>query len=371
MKKLIKKILSPHMRRGILEFFNRIWVFFCSHLPMHKRVLFYTIRSQDKLVDNSKVIYDSLDCKKVIYANVLPHSIPKKLKAYRLILTSKVIVTDDYCRYMQALKLRKGQELLQVWHGCGAFKKIALDVKTQRTKKDERAVHAQYSAVCVTSEGCKKFYAGAFGIDESRCLPIGSPRTDAIINNPDELRNRILSKRSELKDKTVYLYCPTFRETNAREKKYDPNIDWDSLSKSLSPEEMIVVCRHPAMNYEILDKKYPNIIDMTEESTLELTSIASVMVTDYSSVIYEAVLLDVPCVFYCPDAKKFERSFYLDFPYDLPGDLVENPDDILDCIRLAKQKPPFMKINDFREKQLSACDGHSTERVVDLIKSWL
>ena len=125
------------------------------------------------------------------------------------------------------------------------------------------------------------------------------------------------------------------------------------------------------MKYRLIHKEYPNIIDLSDESTLELTAVSSAIITDYSSVIFDACLLDVPCVFYCPDYKNYERGFYLNFPEDLPGELTTEADSILSTVRKAVASPDTEKAESFKAHQLSACDGHSTQRVAEIIKKWL
>ncbi len=370
MKNLLKKLLNDKNRRKILEFINKLWCVFCRCLPIRNRVLFFTIRANGKLLDNAKAVYDALDAKKVVFAHMLPHSNKIKPLAYYYILTSRVIVTDDYLRYVRFMKLRKGQKLFQIWHACGAFKKFGLDAKTKLTVNEEKRTHSQYTAVAVTSEGCRKHYAGAFGIDESVCLPIGLPRTDRLFTEKDEMRERVFEKHPEFRNKTVYLYAPTFRENKKGQVKYNPHIDWAKLSGELKEDEILIIRRHPIMKYKFCED-YPNIIDLSEESTLDLTTVSDVLITDYSSVIYDACLLDVPTVFYCPDYKEYERGFYLDFPDGLPGEMVSHSEKLLEAIRNTKENPPADRIEKFRSEQMEACDGHSTERAVNLIKSWL
>ena len=112
-------------------------------------------------------------------------------------------------------------------------------------------------------------------------------------------------------------------------------------------------------------------IDLTDESTLSLLTVCSVLITDYSSVIFDAALLHKPMVFLCPDIANYERGFYLDYPADLPGEAVMDAADLLPAVRRANENPPPEKLQSFIREQMGACDGHSTERVVDLIKSWL
>lgn len=371
MKQLIKKILNPRMRRKILVFLNRTWCAFCRSLPLKSTVLFYTIRADGKLADNSKAVYDALDCKKAIYARKLPHSQISKALAYYHLLTCKVIVTDDYVRYMRAVQLRPEQKLIQIWHACGAFKKFGLDAPSHLTPEEEKATHSQYSAVVVTSEHCQKLYSSAFGIDESICLPLGLPRTDSVINNVSLMQDKVYARHPEFADKKLYLYCPTFREENGVMKEFDFGIDWDALSKSLEDNELFIIRRHPMMKYQLTDKQYKNIIDLSDESTLELTSVSDAIITDYSSVIFDACLMKIPCVFYCPDYNDYERGFYLSFPDDLPGEMISDSEKLPDTIRKAVTSPDRAKIERFMEQQLSACDGNSAEKVAALVKNWL
>ena len=371
MKELIKRIIPPEKRRAILEFLNRFWVGFCSKLSVKDRVCFYTIRENGALLDNAGALYDALGCKKVIFAAKLPHSNLQKVKAYYLLMTSKVIVTDDYCRYMRVIKLKESQFLMQIWHGCGAFKKFALDAKTDISEEEDRKSHTQYGAVAVTSEYARKVFAGAFGIDEKICIATGLPKTDIIINNHEKLRDEFFAAHPSLNGKTIYLYCPTFREKDGQKCVYDPGIDFDALSGNLSSDEIFIISRHPLADYEFTKKDYPNIKDMTECSTLSLVSAASVVITDYSSVAHDATLCGTPMVFYCPDVTEYERGFYLKFPDDLPGEMTENPGELLSLIRQAKEKPPLDRIERFRLEQLGACDGKSTGRLADIIRAHL
>ncbi len=371
MKNLIKKLLSVRNRRKILRLLNKIWRAFCSILPLRNVVLFYSVRADGKLLENAKAVYDSLDAKKIIFAHKLPHSVKIKPLAYFYLMTSRVIVTDDYVRYMRVIKLRKNQKLIQIWHACGAFKKFGLDAPSQLTPEEEKSTHAQYSAVVVTAEKCRESYANAFGISKDICLALGLPRTDSLINSADGMRKNIFNKHPDLKGKKIYLYCPTFREEDGKRVEYNPEIDWAELSRSMHDDEVFIIRRHPLMDYRFENGKYPNILDLSGDSTLELTAACEVIITDYSSVIYDATLLSVPTVFYCPDYKKYERGFYLDFPDGLPGEMVTESKKLLDCIRKTADNPPSDKIEKFRAEQLSACDGNATERVALLIKSWI
>ncbi len=368
----MKKILT-HVKRITFTALNKLWQKLCRRLPLKNRVFFYTIRDNGKLLDNIRLVYEGIDCEKVVFAHKLPHNFKIKPRLYYYLLTSRVIVTDDYLRYLRAVKLRDGQKVLQLWHACGAFKMFGLDAPSRLTPQEERATHSQYTAVAVSSEKCRKPYAGAFGIPEEKCLPIGVARTDLLLDRAESERmsREVYADNPCLEGKKIYLYCPTFREDNGVICPFDPKIDWTRLDESLDDDELFVIRRHPHMKEEFFGGRLKHVVDLTPESTLKLIYVCDVLITDYSSVIFDAALLNKPMVFYCPDLKNYERSFYLKYPDELPGVAVMTATEILPAVRAAKENPPVERIESFKSGEISSCDGHSTERAVALVKSWL
>ncbi|MEI6580339.1 MAG: CDP-glycerol glycerophosphotransferase family protein, partial [Eubacteriales bacterium] len=322
--KLIKKILS-RIKRFSLDIFYLAAQGIFRLMPMHNRVLFYTIRAQGKLLENSRCVFDNLDTEKKVLAYTLPHSFLVQLKMRYNLLTNKVIVTDDYVRYLRMFKLRKVQKVVQLWHACGAFKRFGLDAPSRLTKEEEKRTHSQYSAVCVSSEPCREHYAHAFGINVDAVLPIGVPRTDTLINPESraKLRENMLSKHPLLKGKKIILFCPTFRELNSKPAEYDPQIDWGKLNSELAEGEIFIIKKHPIMKEDYLKgKMVDKIVDLSDEPTSELLAAADLVITDYSSVIFDAAALGCPMLFYCPDFESYDRDFYLKYPEDLPGPVV-------------------------------------------------
>lgn len=371
MKQLIKRLIPERVRQSLIKIIFSAFALCFRLLPLKNRALFITVRANGKLLENAKAVYDALDCDKVVFAHMGPQTQKQNLQAYYLLLTSKVVVTDDYLRYLREIKLRKNQKVFQLWHACGAFKKFGLDAPSKLTYEQEKATHAQYDAVAVTSEGCRRHYAKALGIDEEKCIATGLPRTDKLFTHAPDMRDAVYKRHPEFEGKTLYLYCPTFREINGVRVEYNPAIDWDSLSANLAPDEVFVIRRHPMMKYSLINNTYNNIFDLSDESTLELTAASAVIITDYSSVIYDALLLGVPPVFYCPDYKEYDRGFYFSFPDDLPGEMLSSSEELLSAIRRTKENPPVDRIEKFRNGQMGACDGNSSERVAEIIRNWM
>ncbi len=342
-------------------------------LPLRQTVLFYSIRADGRLLDNAASVYNALDTKKRIFAKRLPHTETVKLKQYYLLLTSKVIVTDDYIRYLRSVRLRPGQRLIQIWHAGGYMKKFGLDAPSRLTREEEIATHAQYDAVIVSSEGSCPCFASAMGLVVARFLPLGLPRTDALLSaqKREEEHRDFFGRHPGLTGNKIYLYCPTFRERDGVKVDFDPSLDWDALNNTLRDDEAFVVHRHPVMKQPFFTEDYTHISDLSDESMNTLLCVCDVIVTDYSSVVLDATLLDIPPVFYCPDLGSYERDFYFDFSAEVPGEIITHGSGLIEAIRRALEAPQTDKIKKFRRDQMGSCDGKSTERVVSLIKDYL
>jgi CDP-ribitol ribitolphosphotransferase len=346
---------------------------FFRYMPLRRRVLFYSVRADDKLLDNAKSVYNAFDGKKQIFAKKLPHADAVKLRQYYLLLTSKVIVTDDYIRYLRTVRLRTRQKLVQIWHAGGHMKKFGLDAPSPLTDSEERATHSQYDAVIVSSESSRAAFASAMGVNVSKILPLGLPRTDAFLSGEkrNNAREAFFEKHPKLSGKKIYLYCPTFREENAVKIDFEPPIDWDLLDGSLGGGEAFVIHRHPMMKNPFYKDEYERIHDLSNEPMNLLLCAADVIITDYSSVVLDALLLDIPPVFFCPDLHSYERDFYFDFPNELPGETLTGSETLLEAVRRAAESPLTEKMKNFRREHMGSCDGKSTQRVVSLIKGYV
>ena len=340
-------------------------------LPLRNRVFFYSIRDDNKLLENNLYVYEGLDSKKVFFTKKLPHSNKVQLKMFYYLLTNKIIVTDDYVRYLRQFKKRKGQTIIQQWHACGVFKKFSLDHPSNDIETEIKT-HYQYDHVIISSYDIRKYYASAFGLDIDKIKALGIPRTDIFFD--EKMKKIILDKLyqqfPQLKDKKIVLYCPTFRENDDIRIPLDTKIPWERLNSSLNDDELFIIHKHPIMKEDLLNgKNFSKILDLSSTSTYALMFASDIMITDYSSVIFEYSLLNKPMIFYCPD--EYTRDFYLKYPDDLPGDMIKNYDELIKKIEYLLSNPYTENLEKFKMRYMGACDGNSTERVVKLIKSSL
>lgn len=351
-----------------------IITFIFASMKIRPVVFFYTGRTTGEPDENLAQLYRSCKEKKVLFVKEKPHGFRDLVKKRYYLFTSKVIVTDDYIHHLRKHKLRPEQKLIQIWYTGGALKKMGIDGHSVLSDFDEYKTHSQYSVFCVSSEYVRPFYCHAFGLEEEIVRAVGTPRSDLIVNrdNIESNKKEICSKHPLLKNKMVYLYCPTVRIKEDAVVPFDPNIDWARLDAELLDDEVFIICRHPSMKEEyIRGKFYSRVKDYTFESTSELLAVADVIITDYSSVMFDASLMGKPTVFYCPDLEEHRDETYLDYDRELPGERIEKCEDILPAARRAKESSSSVARAAFNEKQMGACDGGSTERILEIIKNYL
>lgn len=366
---LYKKLRTTTVRRSA---WKRELIYKLSQLPVENRVLFFSIRRNGELDDNLKCVADQWDGEKIIAAKMLPHDNLYKLKMYYYIATSKIIITDDYIRYLRLFPLKRNQRVIQLWHACGAFKKFGIQGTTLSLGL-ERATHIQYNLVSVSAESIRQIYAEAFDIDNSHVVALGVPRTDIFFDEAEANRRRdsIYARHPEWKNKEIILYAPTFRDKTGDRTMFRPEIDFSRLSNNLNKDQIFVIAPHPVMKKNILERKYKNIVEERNIRTLDLMFVSSQLITDYSSVIFEYSLLGKPIAFFCYDLKIYDRGFYLPYDANLPGPILKNQDELEKYLLSDMQSKRTANYEKFVENYMGACDGDSTKRIVDLLKNYM
>lgn len=142
--------------------------------------------------------------------------------------------------------------------------------------------------------------------------------------------------------------------------------------EKMPKEYVLIIKHHPFVNmsYTIPDKWENRILDLSGESEInDLLFITDVLITDYSSVVFEAALLDIPMVMYAFDLRQYiaSRDFYYDYEFFVPGKIVENFEDLVSAVRYQKYEKE--KLAQFKARFFDDLDGKSMERVLDLIYS--
>jgi CDP-glycerol glycerophosphotransferase (TagB/SpsB family) len=297
---------------------------------------------------------------------------------------AKYVFLSEACTVLNVLPIRPETTVVQLWHGCGAFKKFGRSTGNllfgpSTEKFDRHPLYRHYNYVTVSSPEVVWAYEEAMGLaGQGIIIPIGVSRTDVFFDGKylAKASERVYAKVPQARGKKVVLYAPTFRGKVALAETPDYKVfDLKRLREVLGEDTIILIKHHPVVK-EMRIPKIPKklegsfAVDVSDSLTIEdLMITADVCITDYSSLIYEYSLLDKPLVFYAYDMDDYcdWRGFYYDYNEMTPGPVCRTMDELAHVMSLPDFGYDAEEMKAFREKFMSSCDGHATERIEKLV----
>lgn len=292
----------------------------------------------------------------------------------QLCASSNVIVLDEYTAYIHEIHLHHETKVIQLWHACGAFKTFGYSRlgKPGGTPQNS-SVHRNYSYATVSSESVRIWYAEAFGIPTKQVLATGVPRTDIFFDTMyrKSVRQRLYVTYPILQGKKVILFAPTFRGENQLVAGYPmERFDVGHFFEHIPEEYVLIIKHHPFVKekHPIPECYADRVLDLSTSSELnDLLFVTDLIITDYSSLVFEASLLDLPMLFYSFDLQEYinSRDFYFDFETFAPGRILYEQENLEKAI--CEQNFAHEKVRDFAKKFFDIRDGRASERTADLI----
>ena len=294
------------------------------------------------------------------------------LKATHYLAKSSFLLVDDYYFPIYVVNLRKGTEVIQVWHACGAFKKFGYSVLGKSYGADDNYVkyvpiHKNYSHVLVSSKEVIPHYAEAFNMDPSRIHPMGIPRTDLFFNDTlkTEAIERVYHKYPELKGKKLVLYAPTFRGVVRQQIDVVMPFDLKQATESLGEDMILGLKMHPFVSKSFDLEGLENVINLSDYPEVnDLLLVTDLLISDYSSLVFEFSLLERPMIFYAHDRVDYiaERDFYYEYESFVPGPIVETTEELIH--QLKSSNFDLEKVKAFKSKFFDRADGKVTQRFI-------
>jgi CDP-ribitol ribitolphosphotransferase len=272
-----------------------------------------------------------------------------------------IVLTDEFVK-----NKAPNQKIIMIGHGLNGGKLYGADQSHGQFTPERCKLVDYYIA---TSEYGRKFAASAAGIPIEQCPALGMPRTDKYFGKKKGDGHTIMAQY-----KRAYLYLPTFR---ARYNKPTPQIDYEYLNSLLEEDEIFVVKRHMIRKRKFLSRPYTNIYEVdSNDTTYQYLFDCDVIVTDFSSALFDAYLLGKPSVLTANENDDYliSRGMYMNYPFDYSSRYVPiegNEERLVLLMREAAANGMTSVEQRCCQLTSDACDGHSAERVVDLIKSLL
>ncbi len=241
----------------------------------------------------------------------------------------EVMSGEDYVRFAE---VPVEPVVIQLWHAFGAFKKFGYQsVDTAEghplSEMELFEIHRNYTWVVCSGEGARRPFAEAFGYPVSRMLPIGRPEYKTLCE--ERARLDAGEQAQPRRERIRVLFAPTVR-------KYD---------KSVHPFAELFAIRETFLNQDVFEEIWSfHPLDVGEAviggvpPTLEN---ADVVITDYSSIVYEAYLLGKPVFFYTPDLEHYMDTPGLNAnPVELSPTLVaETLEELVGCMDAYAKDP--------------------------------
>lgn len=302
----------------------------------------------------------------------------------REIATAKAVFICTANDLLGYINLRPETTYIQLWHGCGAFKKVGLSTIDKKFGKSasshqEYPLNTGYSYVTIASPELSWIFEESMGIDKDSgiIVPTGISRTDEFFD-PEYVKNcyrKLYDIIPQAKDKKVILYAPTFRGEVATCVSPDV-LDVKKFADNLSDVYILIFKHHQSVKVvPPIPEEYENsfAFDMTRGKGMninELMTVADICISDYSSLVFEYSLFERPMIFYTYDIEEYidERGLYYDFDEITPGPMFKENDEIIDYIKHIDERFNKQEVVDFKNKFMCCCDGHSSERILKLIK---
>lgn len=298
------------------------------------------------------------------------------IRSFYYATTSNVVITNG--GYISWFPFRKKQCIINTWHGGGAYKKLENDLSQANWATNRRMKFSAKNMDYFLSS-CRLFtkyvIRGAFQYP-GEVLEIGMPRNDILLQaDGKKAAGRVRRFYSIPNHKKVLLYAPTFRDY---ELPAGQDMEIADLLKVLEQRfggEWIFMYRTHVQTdrKSIYFKPDQSMIDAgTYPDAQELLCLADVLITDYSSIVWDYSLTGKPCFLYAPDVEEYlqTRGFYVDI-HEWPFSLCEN------------FKQLYMAIEQFSEESyqqglyshhqmLGSCEtGQACEKLTKIIEQYV
>jgi CDP-glycerol glycerophosphotransferase (TagB/SpsB family) len=294
----------------------------------------------------------------------------RAIRGMYFLRTARVFVVDNAYLPVHVAPHRASTFVIQVWHAASAVKRFGIDTVVPPAEPERTFLHRYYDAVLVSSEAVRGLYSRSLRTPIEHVLALGVPRTD-LFSDPTALagaRAHVLARHPQLAGRTVVLYAPTLRGRGAS-KRSTGALDPVRLRELLPETHVVVFKGHPNVALEGVPVQGFDVVVDPGEDMNELLALADILVTDYSSAVFEFALLRRPIVYLIGDLEEYARDpgVAVDFASEMVGAEAVDTEGVARAILAAEVDP--VAYDAFIARHVGACDGRASERAADLILS--
>jgi teichoic acid ribitol-phosphate primase len=290
----------------------------------------------------------------------------RMIRAMYHLRTASLVVVDNAWLPVHVAPHPARTTIVQVWHAVGALKRFGVDTVPPPHEPERSFLHRHYDWVVSSGEASREPWSRALRTPVERVLPLGSPRTDMLVDADalEAARERVLRRYPALRGRRVITYAPTFRG-RGRGKRPAAGLDAGRLRAALEAGEVLVLKSHPNLDARLVDRAGFDVVVDPADDMNDVLAATDVLVTDYSSSIFEYALLRRPLVLLVPDLDAYAQvpGLYLDYGTAMIGAQVVDTDGVIAAIRDGFVDAPAYEA--FIARHLGVADGRATQRFVE------
>lgn len=340
--------------------------------PIDEKLVLFADAHNDKLPLNMEQMYAEMTNKGYHIVQCISNfgkqgfltSTKRMVSFMKLYAKAKYVFICDYYLPVSSCDKRPETKVIQLWHAGGMLKKFGYDSADDIPPMYRGSVIRNYDLVTVSAPKCVPAFASAMGLPHSKVEPLGISRTDSFFDEQfrTECREDFFRQYPQLKGKRLILWAPTFRG-NAGNPEILGMEAIQALQKQLGDDWFVLIKLHPHAE----DKLHFSNCDIP---THRLLTVVDLLITDFSSIIFDYALLEKPAVMFAPDYDDYVRGrgFYMDFKTDIPYPLVTRDSDLYEAVLHTANTPSDERIAAFRQTFMGSCDGNATQRILERIQ---
>lgn len=366
----IKQVLKMAMQQIYLPLLYRRY----SGKPIEKGLVIFADAHHEEMPFSMRKMYETLqsdpeyknetwvtDFGKMGYGSLL-----KWLKQFmkRYAAAEYVFICDNFLPVSSCTK-RSETKVVQLWHSGGLLKKSGYDTAEDIPKMYKGgSVYKNYDLLTVSAPCCVPIFTKTMRLASGTVQATGISRSDFYYDEAWNQQNRegFYRKYPEAKGKKVILWAPTFRGNAA-------------MPTLCGMEEIRRAMKETSDRYYWVTKLHPHLEEKGLKSSCDLPSeqlfaVADLLITDYSSVLFDYMTYRKPFLFFAPDFDTFDhdRGFYVSYD-SFPCQIVSDGDKLVEAVDRELTLDRSAEIDKCFEYHMKMCDGHATERILEIVRN--
>lgn len=282
-------------------------------------------------------------------------------------LTAAVIITD--VANARAYPKRKQQFFLDTWHGGGAYKRVGY-IGTQCTDAERRSAEKSVRKIdlCLSSSRLFTQYMlhGDLGFTEE-ILNCGMPRNDIFFSARRREQAAKKVRQALGLEGFVALYAPTYRGETCWNYQIDYHFPYQDVLAALQERTggPVTLLKRAHVGCTMADSSPAEVPDVSDWPDMEeLLCAADMLITDYSSSIWDYALMGKPCLLYVKDLEAYVRERGICTPVERwPGVMCRSDEELVRAIRTLDEDACREKAREHLRQYGSYETGTATEQV--------